>query len=73
MDRDILDGWFLCLVCGRFWSCERVVDGNPIIVKIDDREMDKAFHRLTAEEQLDMVSTCPECNEKRDWRMKSEQ
>jgi hypothetical protein len=29
--------------------------------------MDKAFHGLTAEEQLDMVSTCPECREKRAW------
>ena len=73
MKNKILDGWFLCLICGRFWSCERVVDGKPITVKIDDKEMDKAFHRLTAEEQLDMVSTCPECNEKRDWGMKNEQ
>ena len=83
MKNKILDGWFLCLICGRFWSCERVVDGKPITVKIDDREeeqldqrdrrieelvdrlaeMNKAFHGLTAEEQLDMVSTCPECRE----------
>lgn len=42
MDGDILDGWFLCLVCGRFWSGQRVVDGKPIITKIDDKEMDKA-------------------------------
>ena len=65
MRETILDGWFLCLVCGRLWSGQRCVDGKPIITKIDDKEMDKAFHELTAEEQLDMVSTCPECREKR--------